>query len=1184
MSMRRYASFFLCSALAATALIGVPGTAAGVTLDADGSLDGGFSTAMGTGVDGGTRVLSVAVQPDGRTLAGGIFSTFDGTASPSLVRLNADGSLDAAFSAAMGTGLNDYVTKVALQPSGSIVVGGNFTTLNNLDAVRLARLNPDGTPDTAFNAAVLAGGDHSGFDDSVFAIATQPDGKILVGGVFSTLNGVSRPRLVRLNADGNVDEAFHTALASGTGSVINDIALQPDGGILLGSDYPQSLIRLDSTGAVDTAFRDAQGTGFDDEVKSIALQSDGRIVVGGYFTAVSTPGPVRVPTGRVARLSTTGVLDTAFSEKASFDSNVFGVAVQSDDSIVVAGDVLTTVDAVSVRALRLGADGTVDSTYLTNTGDGPNDLVHSVAITPEGRAVLGGRFGTFDSVTSKYLARLIGPSVNLASVTPASGPLLGGPVLTLRGSGFTGIPAVTVGGVACTSPTLISATTITCVPGAHAAGTVDVTVVNDSATPGKTLHLAQAFIYAATAPIYVSGGGGHSCALTPERMLECWGNSNASDVTIAPAGTYTQVSAGFYHSCALAVDASVACWGAGLGGTDFGQVTPPTTGRYGQVSAGAGHSCAVKNDGTLTCWGSDTNGESSAPGGTFTQVSAGGDWNSGAPIGLTCGLRTDSTLACWGSNADGRATPPAGTFSQVAVGSTFACAVSTDYDLACWGTNTDSVVSGAPTAQVSDVSAGGSYACARLLGGSLTCWGRNTRGSTTLTPTGTHTSLSTGSAHSCAVDSQQRVQCWGSDIRGQTGFRSAPQEFVSTSPLASGTLLSPYGVEGAGVQLVVKAQEAAGPTIYFAPATTFNVTSGALPVGVSLSVAGLISGTPTEVGDFTFEVSSTSLFGTRAATFSLTIAPANVTVTASSPIAVRPVTPIPAIGYTTSPVSAPGDWLVQPACAAYSATDIAFATPLSGAQPAGTYVTHCSGGTSSRFTPSTYVNGSLIVDGTKPVATVKSLPILQSTTAFPVAWTASDTGSGVSTTDVRYRRALWSATLPSATRPASFTRWKSAVTARTATFAGTQGYVYCFSTRAHDVSGNASNWSSEKCTTLPLDERTLASTGSWTKSRPTGWVAKTALLTTGKGASLSTKTTVKVKRIGIIALKCATCGSVVVRVGMVTKSVSLVSRSSAGVRTLITVTLSAKTSGKVSLIVTSTGKKVKVDGIALSGS
>ena len=117
-----------------------------------------------------------------------------------IARLNADGSTDTGFNP--GSGGNDWVEAVALQPDGKVLIGGSFTSFNGTPRNRIARLNANGSLDTTFNPG-------SGVDNTVNRIAVQSDGKVLLVGAFTTVNGVSRNRIARLNADGSLDTSFN---------------------------------------------------------------------------------------------------------------------------------------------------------------------------------------------------------------------------------------------------------------------------------------------------------------------------------------------------------------------------------------------------------------------------------------------------------------------------------------------------------------------------------------------------------------------------------------------------------------------------------------------------------------------------------------------------------------------------------------------------------------------------------------------------------------------------------------------------------------------------------------------------------------------------------------------------------------------------------------------------------------
>ena len=108
------------------------------------------------------------------------------------------GSLDSSFS--VGTGANAPVYALAQQADGKLLIGGSFDVFNGVSQRRLARLLADGSLDPAFNIG-------TGVGDSVYCLAVQPNGQIVLGGSFYTVNGVNHHGIARVNADGSVDTA-----------------------------------------------------------------------------------------------------------------------------------------------------------------------------------------------------------------------------------------------------------------------------------------------------------------------------------------------------------------------------------------------------------------------------------------------------------------------------------------------------------------------------------------------------------------------------------------------------------------------------------------------------------------------------------------------------------------------------------------------------------------------------------------------------------------------------------------------------------------------------------------------------------------------------------------------------------------------------------------------------------------
>src|SRR6476661_3838911 len=241
-------------------------------------------------------VYALARQPDGKVLVGGNFSSYNGNAAAPdrLLRLNADGSLDNTFNAG-GSGFDGGVNALALQPDGKVLVGGLFTSYNGNAAAPdgVLRLNADGSLDPTFNPGGTGMGT-SGGAGSVYALVVQPDGQVLVGGGFTTYNGSSAPGgVLRLNANGSLDPTFNPGGTGLGNNGVRTLALQPDGKVLVGgffsayngSPAPGGVLRLNADGSLDPAFNPG-GAGVGNSlpgsiVYALALQPDGQVLVGG---------------------------------------------------------------------------------------------------------------------------------------------------------------------------------------------------------------------------------------------------------------------------------------------------------------------------------------------------------------------------------------------------------------------------------------------------------------------------------------------------------------------------------------------------------------------------------------------------------------------------------------------------------------------------------------------------------------------------------------------------------------------------------------------------------------------------------------------------------------------------------------------------------------------------------------
>lgn len=306
-----------------------------------------------------------------------------------------DGMLDATFNA-LGNGANGTIYTVSIQSDGKLIVGGGFTTYNGYTINRIARLNTDGTLDTSFHVGTGAAG-------IVSTSAIQSDGKILIGGYFNTFNGFARKRIARLNIDGSVDTTFNPG--TGANGFIGTCALQSDGKIIIGGGFDDFngmtenyIARLNTDGSVDTTFN--SGTGAEYRVFTTSVQNDDKIIIGGWF--ISYNG---VNKNYITRLNADGSLDTTFNIGVGFDYIVYTSTIQSDGKIIIGGD-FNTYNGVSRNNIaRLNSDGSLDTTF--NPGVGTDNIILTCNKQNDGKIIIAGSFEDYNgTATHNHIARI----------------------------------------------------------------------------------------------------------------------------------------------------------------------------------------------------------------------------------------------------------------------------------------------------------------------------------------------------------------------------------------------------------------------------------------------------------------------------------------------------------------------------------------------------------------------------------------------------------------------------------------------------------------------------------------------------------------------------------------------------------------------------------------------------------
>jgi uncharacterized delta-60 repeat protein len=332
---------------------------------------------------------AVCIQNDGKILLGGRFTLCDDQSRVRLARLNSDGSLDTSFT--VGSGFNNTVYNIAMQSDGKILVTGIFTSYNgNTSQPRFTRLNTDGSIDATFNFG------NTGIMGASFTyangIAVQPDGKILVGGNFVFYNGSVVTRFIRINSNGTLDASI-----SATVSDLYNIIVDNNGKIYAtGSNF---ITRRNSDTTADVSFEGGRQL-LSQYGYGMILQPDGKIVIGGWFNSYkSLPVPKSI-----IRLNPDSTIDSTFDvgltgfSDVSNREDVRAILYQSDGKLIVGGTFTDYRGQTLYNIVRLNSDGSIDITFVVGTGFNKIGTfsVYDMKFLPNERIAVSGSFTEYN--------------------------------------------------------------------------------------------------------------------------------------------------------------------------------------------------------------------------------------------------------------------------------------------------------------------------------------------------------------------------------------------------------------------------------------------------------------------------------------------------------------------------------------------------------------------------------------------------------------------------------------------------------------------------------------------------------------------------------------------------------------------------------------------------------------------
>jgi len=452
-------------------------------MNADGTLDETFNT--GTGFNGYTDKL--ALQPDGKILVGGFFMEYNGVTRYLIARLNADGSLDETFDA--GEGPDGFISAITIQKDGKILVGGDFNSINGINMGGIVRLETNGTVDAAFTVGQGSKDNVKDIlytdDDKIYVVGNLPNsngnlikldtqgnpdatfntgdlkdiggvdvfsnGQLLISGITS-YNDFQLGRIARLNTDGSIDKSFNKSM--GFNNEVTELDIFEDGSILVAGEFKAfngyvvpGIAKLKTDGTFDSSFN--CGSGFNGVINDLTSYPGNRMLVCGAFSSYNNqpvPGLVRLmPDGSldesfsassiaetnevlvledgkilvagngVIRLNADGSEDPDFFHYENFVASE--IALDKDGKIAVVGEYIRYIGETQRNMVaRLNADGTLDLSFDPHFGFGaicpdlicPNVNIwfYDVAFQSDGKMLVSGNVGTYDNHPIQYIVRI----------------------------------------------------------------------------------------------------------------------------------------------------------------------------------------------------------------------------------------------------------------------------------------------------------------------------------------------------------------------------------------------------------------------------------------------------------------------------------------------------------------------------------------------------------------------------------------------------------------------------------------------------------------------------------------------------------------------------------------------------------------------------------------------------------
>ncbi|MCB9250873.1 MAG: T9SS type A sorting domain-containing protein [Flavobacteriales bacterium] len=350
------------------------------------------------GADAGINEL--IIQPDDKVIVAGMFKNFKGKAAGRIIRMQPNGGIDSTWIRSAG-GADSDIRGMALQPDGKVLVGGIFSMYDGMTANRLVRLNSDGSIDTTFEV-------DSGPNNEVQGI-TANNNRAVIRGFFNTYQGTLVPSFAVIKMNGSLDNSFN--LPSESFLFINDFHILSNDKLYLGGNFTtyngqtvNRIVRLNQDGSIDTTFK--TGSGLNGAVRRLFVQNNGDVLVAGTFTSYKGAS-----VSGLIRLQPNGDRDTSLNAAVPSLATIDAITTDASGRIYMAGS-----DAGKLFLKRLLPNGSED-TGFNISGTGFNGNITQLAHQSNNKLIVTGFFSLYQNQQAERVARMFTDSTTASIET-----------------------------------------------------------------------------------------------------------------------------------------------------------------------------------------------------------------------------------------------------------------------------------------------------------------------------------------------------------------------------------------------------------------------------------------------------------------------------------------------------------------------------------------------------------------------------------------------------------------------------------------------------------------------------------------------------------------------------------------------------------------------------------------------